>query len=238
MPIPYSTTPSGTMWPQSAYGPDGVRMPWGLEPADGSFEYPKGVTSYFEQTAVGKPTFWQMYGSVARFPYAVAGDYCLGIVPVEAIPPGNPDDQVPSWCPSQTGPANYTVTATVQFTGKSQSAGVIGRYYRPTTSPIQYFQGYRFMVSQSGSWTLYLYQLAPTNKAGSPPALLASGKLAPLGVGTSHTISLMVNGPNLTPSVDGHALPTTVDGTYAVGVAGIATGGWYPVRFQNVTISP
>jgi len=238
MPMPYSTTPSGTTWPQSAYGPDRVRMPWGLEPADGSFEYPKGVTSYFEQTAVGRPTFWQPLRPRARFPYAVAGDDCLGIVPVEAIPPGNPNDQVPSWCPSQTGPANYTVTATVQFTGKTQSAGVIARYYRPITSPIQYFEGYRFVVSQTGNWTLYLHKIAPTNTAGPPPVVLASGNVAALGVGRSHTISLTVSGNNLTPSIDGHPLPTTIDATYPDGVAGIATGGWFPVRFQGVTISP
>jgi hypothetical protein len=226
MPMPYST---------STRGPDLTGMPWGLEPADGSFEYPKGVTGYFQQTTVGRPTFWQPLRPLARFPYAVAGDYCLGNVPISPLQPNN---YVPSWCPNPT--ANYTVTATVTFTGASQSAGVIARYYRAITTPIQYFQGYRFMVSQSGSWILYRDYKAPTNTAGPPPVKLASGT-AGLNLGNTHTISLTVNGPLLTASADGSQVWQGTDpnpGAYVNGVAGIATSGWYPVHFDDLTISP
>jgi O-glycosyl hydrolase len=234
MPMPYST---------SAPGPDEAGMPWGLEPADGSFEYPKGVTSYFEQTTAGGPTFRRPLRPLARFPYAVAGDYCLGNVPVEAIPPGNPEDHVPTWCPNRSERyANYAVTATVAFTGTSQSAGVIARYYRPITSPIQYFQGYRFMVSQAGYWTVYRDENAATKTAGPRPVVIKSGKLAaPLGVRTPHTIGLTVHDNLLTASVDGSSIwsgPDPSSRPYHFGVAGIATGGWYPVQFQNMTISP
>jgi len=226
MPMPYST---------SAHAPDGANMPWGLEPADGSFEYPKAVTSYFAQTTVGRPDFWQPLHPLPRFPYAVAGDYCLGNVPISPIPPNK---FVPSWCTNTT--ANYTVTANVTFTGATQSAGVIARYYRAITTPIQYFQGYRFMVSQSGNWTLYRDYPAPTNTTGPAPKVLAHGPVT-LNTGNTHTISLTVNGNLLTASVDGTQIWSGSDpnaGPYLKGIAGIATGGWYPVHFDDLTISP
>ncbi len=231
MPMPYSTTPSGKTWPQDAYGPDQSLMPWGLEPADGSFEYPSKTSPYFVQTTAGRPDFWQPLRKLARFPYAVFGDYCMGDVPVAPIPPNN---SVPSWCGSNPA-ANYTVSATVRFTATNQSAGVIARYYRPVTTPIQYFQGYRFVVSESGQWQLLLDSDSPALVA---PTVLASGSVAALGTSATHVLSLTVNGSNLTPSIDGTALGTTVDSTYSTGVAGICTGAWYPVRFYNVTVGP
>jgi hypothetical protein len=44
----------------------------------------------------------------------------------------------------------------------------------------------------------------------------------------------------LTASIDGVAVwvgPDPKPNPYLTGVAGIATGGWYPVHFDNVTIS-
>jgi O-glycosyl hydrolase len=228
-PMPaYATTPSGTTWPQSAYGPDQSLEPWGLEPADGSFEYPSKASPYFVQSTAGRPDFWQPMRKLARFPYAVFGDYCLGDVPVAPIPPNN---SVPSWCVSPA--ANYTVSATVRFTKAGQSAGVIARYYRPVTTPIQYFQGYRFVVSESGQWQLLRDSLSMT-----APAVLAKGSAAALGTVATHVLSLNVNANVLTASIDGSQVVTMPDpdGAYLTGVAGICTGGWYPVDFYNVTV--
>src|SRR5262249_40131791 len=126
MPLPYSTTPSGTVLPQSAYGPDDSLEPWGLEPADGSFEYPLKTSPYFVQTTAGRPDFWQppYHGQAARFPYALVGDYCVGDLPITQR------TAVPAHC-GTTPRANYTVSATVTFTARGQHAGVIARYYRP-----------------------------------------------------------------------------------------------------------
>jgi hypothetical protein len=235
MPLPYSTTPSGSNWPQNAYGPDLTLEPWGLEPADGSFEYPSKTSPYFIQSTAGRPDFWQPLRTLARFPYAVFGDYCLGDVTEAPIPPNK---FVPSWCTNPS--ANYTVSATVQFTGTTQSAGVIARYYRPVTTPIQYFQGYRFMVSENGQWQL-LRDSGST--ALVPPKVLASGTLPAGALGTSgtHVLSLTVNGNLLTGSIDGQQVVSAPDpnsSPYLTGVAGICTGGWYPVKFYNVTAGP
>ncbi len=226
MPLPYSTTATTG----EPFGPDASLEPWGLAAADGSFQYPSASSSYFVQTTVGRPDFWQPWYPVPlRFPYAVVGDYCMGDVLVAPIPPNN---SVPSWCgPSPA--ANYAVSATVTFTGATQSAGVIARYYRPVTSPIQYFQGYQFTVSQAGAWQLSRYSLTAT------PVVLASGTYssAPLGVGTQHTLSLTADGATLAASIDGTQVADVTDSTYQTGVAGISTGGWYPVRFDNLTVA-
>jgi hypothetical protein len=233
MPLPFMTTPTTR---QPWWGPDASLEPWGMEPADGSFEYPSASSPYFAQTTVGRPDFWQPPNrfSIARFPYAVIGDYCLGHLAPSA------GTAVPAYCNGL--PADYTVSTTVTFTGISQSAGVIARYNRPVTSPIQYFLGYRFMVSSSGAWTVYRDLNASTNKSGPAPIVLKKGAVTtPLGVGSPHNISLTVKGNLLTASIDGVAVwvgPDPKPNPYLTGVAGIAIGGWYPVHFDNVTISP
>jgi O-glycosyl hydrolase len=230
-PMPWSSDvdPTATTWPQTAYGPDASGMPWGLEPADGSFEYPGGQTSYFEQTTVGRPDFWQPPTSsqIARFPYAVAGDYCVGDVPITK------GTDEPSDCNGSV--ANYEVSTEFKFSKSDQSAGVIGRYYRPTTTSIQYFQGYRFTVSASGDWNLI------RDSQTGAPVTLESGSVTALGTGGWHSISLTVDGPSLTGAIDGKSvinMPSDADGTYLNGIAGICTGGWYPVEFKDLTISP
>ena len=228
MPLPWSTTPSGTTFPQSAFGPDGAGMPWGLEPADGSFEYPKGVTSYFVQTTAGRPDFWQppKRSMIRRFPYAVVGDYCLGAVPITK------GTAVPADC--GTAPkADYTISATVRFTGAGQSAGVIARYYRPVTTPIQYFYGYRFTVSTTGHW-----QVVKDNLLSAPVTLASGTYRTALGTHIRHVLSLTVLGSTLTAAIDAHPVKRLTDRSHGNGVAGICTGGWYPVHFINVTVSP
>jgi hypothetical protein len=223
MPLPYTTTPTAG----EPYGPDISNEPWGLEPVDGAFEYPKGVSSYFEQTASGRPDFWQKLYPLARFPYALVGDYCMADL-------GMTGGAAPSYC----GPAaaNYTVSTTVTFTKPDQGAGVIARYYRPILAPIQYFQGYRFVVSEDGTWKLLRDTFDKSAKI--LPVTLASGSYTttPLTSGP-HVISLTADGSQLTASIDGNQVSQVTDPTYSTGVAGICTGGWYAVKFDNVTVS-
>jgi hypothetical protein len=231
-PLPYSTSASAG----APFGPDGTGMPWGLEPADGSFEYTtiKGTNTYepyFEQTTAGRPDFWQpiVKSDILRFPYAIAGDYCLGDVAPEPKNIGN-QNTVPAWCPSVTA-ANYTVSATVQFTSNTQSAGVIARYYRPTTTPIQYFQGYQLIVTASGTWRVQRASLS------AKPVELAHGTFTAPGTSGTTTFSLQVSGPNLTAVVAGTPVYTGTDSNYSTGVAGLSAGGWYPVHYLNFTIT-
>jgi hypothetical protein len=224
MPLPYTTTPITG----EPYGPDSSNEPWGLEPVDGAFEYAKGVSSYFEQTASGRPDFWQKLFPLARFPYALVGDYCLADM-------GITGGAAPSYCDPDPE-ANYTVSTTVTFTKPNQSAGVIARYYRPILAPIQYFQGYRFVVSEDGKWQLLRDTFDKSAK--TLPVTLASGSYTTTSLTSGpHVISLTADGSQLTASIDGNQVSQVTDGTYSTGVAGICTGGWYAVKFDNVTVS-
>jgi len=218
MPLPYTT---------SAHGPDTSNEPWGLEPVDGAFEYPAGQSAYFEQTASGRPDFWQQLRPLARFPYALVGDYCLADMGITGGAP-------PSYCVNPA--ANYTVSTTVTFTKADQSAGVIARYYRPILAPIQYFQGYRFVVSENGKWQLLRDTFDKSAK--TLPVTLTSGTYTTASLTTGpHVISLTANGSQLTASIDGNQVGQVTDGSYSTGVAGICTGGWYAVKFDDVTVS-
>jgi hypothetical protein len=215
MPLPYSATR------------DTSGEPWGLEPADGSFEYPTATSTSFAQTTAGRPDFWQppRRHAPSRFPYAVVGDYCLGNLPVTST------TGVPAYCAGSR--ANYTVSATVTFSAAQQSAGLIARYYRPVTTPIQFFSGYQFTVADSGSWTLIRRSLT------AAPATIASGTYSPApGTATPHALSLTVSGGTLTASIDGNLVASVTDAhPYSNGIAGICTGGWYPVQFTNLTVT-
>jgi hypothetical protein len=115
MPLPYLAAP------------DPSNEPKYLGAEDGAFEYVNGSTTTFEQTAAGRPVFWQN-PVPSRFPYAVVGD--------------------PSW-------RNYKVSTKISFTGSSQSAGVITRFDHPKANGVaQQFDGYQLIVSASGSWKL------------------------------------------------------------------------------------
>jgi hypothetical protein len=129
--------------------------------------------------------------------------------------------------------ANYTVSAQVSFTASGQTAGLISRFDHPKANGIaEHFQGYQFIVAASGAW-----QLLRDSATGSP-ATLASGTLASApGVNNPVTLSLSSQGSQLTPSVNGTALKTVTDATYATGDAGISTGGWYPVNFGSLTVT-
>jgi hypothetical protein len=186
--------------------PDASGEPAELGPQDGSFQYLPGSSTTFQQTTVGTPVFWQ--NPVAtRFPYAVVGD---------------------------TGWSNYTVSATVSFTGTGQSAGLISRFSHPRANGVaQEFYGYQLTVSQSGAWSLI------RNSIGKAPATLESGNLpsGELAVNAPVSLSLTAQGSTLTGQVDGTAIPAIKDVTYQTGDAGISTGGWYAVDFSNLTVT-
>jgi hypothetical protein len=216
MPLP----PAGFM------APDPSLEPWGLEPADGAFEYPSPGSTYFVQTAAGRPDFWQPPGrrEIARFPYAVFGDFCMGDLPVTR------KSAVPGYCLGR--PADYTISADVTFTSASQRAGLIARYYRPVTTPIQYFQGYRFIVSASGHWQIVRDNLT------TGPTLVTSGTLGTMPVvGTPLPLTVTVTGSTLTASAAGTLVATVTRLRYRNGVAGICTAGWYPVRFSHLQVT-
>jgi hypothetical protein len=134
------------------------------------------------------------------------------------------------------GWTSYRVSAQVRFTAPGQSAGLIARYRRPHLAErVTHFYGYQFIVSTRGSWRL----VQDRNQAS--PVTLAAGTLAPLGVGSWHTITLTAYGPELLASIGARDVVSILrpgigsPGTNR-GLAGISTGGWYRVDFRKLTV--
>ena len=184
--------------------PDMSNEPKDLGAQDASFEYlPDGQT--IEQTTVGAPVFWQN-PSRFRFPYAVVGN---------------------------NGWSNYEVSAFVSFTAAGQSAGLISRFSHPKANGVaQRFNGYQFVVTESGAWSLL------SNRVGKPPIVLKTGKLsAPVGVATPTKLSLSAHGAQIVAMISGNVVASVANRSYQAGDAGISTGGWYPVQFTNLMVT-
>lgn len=127
---------------------------------------------------------------------------------------------------------DYTVSATVSFTAPGQRAGLIARFSRTKwgSAPQQYY-GYQFMVAADGTWQLM------RNAGPADPVALASGSVAALGTGTWNTLTLAVHGTFLAASINSSRVATAAATAYVEGPAGIATGGWYRVRFRDLRVT-
>jgi hypothetical protein len=122
---------------------------------------------------------------------------------------------------------NYTVSARVVLprskTGSSPpGAGLIARFqgFRKTT--VGNFRGYELQVSSNGAWQLGV--------SGPSPAMLASGRVA-----ARHNYSMGLTTYNTTISarIDGRRVATVTSRTYRDGPAGLASLGYYPVRYPS-----
>lgn len=68
------------------------------------------------------------------------------------------------------------------------------------------------------------------------PAALASGTTTPPGTGAWHRLSLAVAGARLVGSVDGVMVGAASDGALGNGLAGVGTGGYQAVQFDDLDI--
>src|SRR5579875_1886078 len=189
--------------------PDASGEPALLGPQDGAFEYPRG--------AAAKP-----------------GDYfeqtAVGLPVFWQNPVAS---RFPYAVVGDQGWRNYTVSASVSFTAPGQSAGLISRFRHLKANGVaQQFHGYQFVVWQDGRWSLI------RNTIRARPAVLDSGTLGhALPVGTWIRLSLTASGSRLTASVNGAVVARATDTRYSGGDAGISTGGWYHVKFRDLTVT-
>jgi Glycosyl hydrolase family 59/Concanavalin A-like lectin/glucanases superfamily len=178
---------------------------------------------------------WGMATQEGAFEYAKDGKTIVqtasGLPVLWALQPVPP---VPYAVVGSDGWTNYTVSAQVMFTGPNQSAGLIARYQRPDTGDqSEQFYGYQFTVSADGSW-----QLIQDNHL-QPAMTIDSGTVPPLGSGTWHTVTLTADGSQLTATIDANQVAVEPTASPAdPGLAGISTGGWYPVDFRDLTVGP
>jgi len=126
--------------------------------------------------------------------------------------------------------SDYTVSASVTLDATSHSAGLIARFSHPKTDGGGLgFNGYQFIVHGDGTCGLFL------ERVGMAPVAL--GTCSPSSVTSSFDLSLSVHGSILIGSVNGSQVVSVTDSTLGTGIAGISTGGWYPVQFSNLQLT-
>jgi Glycosyl hydrolase family 59 len=175
-----------------------------LAPQSGAFEYLPGSSTTFAQEAIGRPVFWQTV-KPCPFAYAVLGSS--------------------NWL-------NYTVSDSVNFVGTTHSAGLIARFsHGRVGSGAERFNGYVFVVSQSGAWRLF----RDSELYGE--TTLDTGQVRAFGVHAWVPMSLSVDGSTIIARIKGVVVASVTDSTYGSGDAGISTGSWYKDEFKDLKVT-
>jgi len=91
---------------------------------------------------------------------------------------------------------------------------------------------YVLRVSDAGSWSVLKTSMKQAE------AVLASGKVSPLGVGTWHELSLEFRVGTLTARIDRVKLQTVSDSSYPKGMAGLGVVGYALAQFDNFKVHP
>jgi O-glycosyl hydrolase len=95
--------------------------------------------------------------------------------------------------------------------------------------------GYHFRISDTGQWSVYRRDDTGLNSNPTDHPL-ATGSAA-FGVGRWHRIGLRLQGDEITPILDGAALTTVLDPTYANGQVGIEVSPWTQAQFDNLHVA-
>ncbi|TWF96617.1 RICIN domain-containing protein [Kitasatospora viridis] len=126
--------------------------------------------------------------------------------------------------------SDYTVgvDALLQQSGTAELLGRVGTQGRNNNG----LDAYNLRVGDNGSWTLL------KSDTSWNFTTLASGTVPALGLNTWHHLAISFQGDTLTAQLDGSTLTTVTDDSYGAGQIALGTGGYYPVQFSNLTITP
>jgi hypothetical protein len=193
-----------------------------------------------EQMDGARPVPWHPFIQSTLTPYTLVGDPS-------------------SW-------ANYTVRADVMIpssaaTGNASakpSVELLGRYTSRDYWAVSNLSGYYLRVDVAGNWSILRADppvASPVNNVYPPPALtsLANGTATATtwAANTWHTIALTLDGSSLSATIDGVAVGSATDATYASGPGGFAVGvndacgvpnkpltcAWYNAQFDNLSVA-
>ncbi|MEV4313680.1 ricin-type beta-trefoil lectin domain protein [Actinocrispum sp. NPDC049592] len=126
---------------------------------------------------------------------------------------------------------NYTVSTDVLLE-QSGTADLIGR---ATTQGCcggpAGLNAYRLRVADSGAWSVL-------RQNGTTTSTVASGRVAALGTGRWHSLTLTFSGSTITAGIDGATVGTASDGTWGNGQVGYGTSQGETAQFDNLSITP
>ena len=124
---------------------------------------------------------------------------------------------------------DYTIAAdvllpqggTVELLGRANAQG----------RPQGHQAGYYLRISEDGGWSIL------RNTRDGVLTVLAAGRAAAPGRSGWHRVALDLRGSTITALLDGAAIGVASDSAYAVGLAGIGTGGYHDAQFDDLTIT-
>jgi hypothetical protein len=203
-----------------------LSAPFPLPYADNFDAYTPGHLAHY---------FSDMYGAFETTPCAGGrAGICLGqFVPAEPI----------AWKKTSGRPftmlgnldwTDYTVSTDILFQ-QPGSIDLIGRLTGMSGSDVP--NSYILRVADTGAWSL-LRTSAKQADAKQPEVTLASGSVASFGLNHWHRLSLSFSGSQITPSIDGQALPPISDATYPRGMVGLGVLNYALAQFDNFQILP
>ena len=126
-----------------------------------------------------------------------------------------------------------TVDALLEAEG---SVRLLGRYGNQVFDWLSLNTGYEFTLGSDGAWTI------TRDETSAPPVVLAAGTAAAWPVGTWRTLSLTLQGSQITAAANGEPVASVADTNYASGEAGFGIGGgagvaFIPAQFGNLKIA-
>jgi hypothetical protein len=166
------------------------------------------VHGVLTQTTAGQPVEWQYLGP-APAPYAIVGD--------------------DTW-------RDYTVSARVLLPragtaaepagAEPAGAALIARFQGFQGTTVSQFRGYELRVRSNGAWQL--------TANGPAPVTLASGWVPATD---AYAMSLTTRGSIISARINGTQVATVTNDAYAAGPAGLASLGYYPVRYLSFGVA-
>ncbi len=126
--------------------------------------------------------------------------------------------------------SNYTVSVDAELSkpGTIELIGRAGTQKRPQSHQ----QGYYFQVSDTGAWVLL------KGDAEGNRTVLAHGSTKRLGIRRWHRLSMSLNGPVISPGIDGKAVATFSDHSYSEGQIGLGVIGYMTDQFDRLSVVP
>ncbi len=125
---------------------------------------------------------------------------------------------------------DYTVSVDVnlQQPGVAKLIGRANTQARPQTKQASY----ELQVSDTGAWSIAERDTTAT------VTTLTSGTVAALGLNRWHTVALDLRGSTITARIDGAAVGTVQDSSFATGQVGLGMVGYQTNQYDNLTVTP
>ncbi|MFI0898948.1 ricin-type beta-trefoil lectin domain protein [Streptomyces sp. NPDC020983] len=129
------------------------------------------------------------------------------------------------------GWSNYTVTSDVLLE-QSGYADLLGRANSQDYTTTGGLNAYHLRVTDAGAWSIL------SSSTNGNVSTLAHGTVASLGTNRWHTLGLTFAGSTISAVIDGAAVGSVNDYSYAGGQVGYQTGQTETAQFDNLSVTP